>query len=688
MALVLHSGVGALQLRPVVGPDLPPDARLAPGWAPNMTFVKYKNGGQIIKEVHMDDINDPKTSRSRFGDQQSNIKRQNALQYAYLTHAVESIRDSDSLQSNLQHAHEFASRLTSIAEDTIRDYVTPHSIVGVKPAELRVVGSLGGAFAVSDSGLKMTLLPHKQYPSHLAEDYPRLLEKTFLDLGIGARFLPNERMPVLQVCENPSPTVLRLLRGERYNWETGRSSKKGDWCGLELSKSDVGMIGLISFSKPLATHISAMMRCYDKCDYRVRLLVTFVKRWAKNRNINDPSNNTLSSIGYTLMVLHYLMNICNPPIIPNLQKQKDVKFRTKIIEGYKVGFYRNEDEIANRDRNHKMSRNTECVASLIQGFFRYYSSHGDSSPEGGFDWIRSTISIRTSHGLLPKSKKGWITGRRVNGHWKSYLLAIEDPFDLELNHGETVNKSGLSRIKAELSRADTIIRRVQYIPGAGMLWRNDDGLVGEHLLASVGAKSYQEGLLPLTKYPKPLVIANGPEETASAEPTPEPTHEDSQPKPRGVRAMMETLTHLKPQVNKREEQRKNGMRQVAMVAQEMRRIMGLPENETPGYASGSGSGDAGVKGPSNTAANQQQQLNVSKFATDDVVVKEGTNSDTAPSLSLGLSRESVDKDDWDSLRGWCGEETESNAELIAELPFVGMDISFKKDQEGNTDKCG
>ena len=45
----------------------------------------------------------------------------------------------------------------------------------------------------------------------------------------------------------------------------------------------------------------------------------FVKVWAKARKINTPYHGTLSSYGYVLMVLHYLMNVAKPPVIPNLQ---------------------------------------------------------------------------------------------------------------------------------------------------------------------------------------------------------------------------------------------------------------------------------------------------------------------------------------------------------------------------------
>lgn len=684
-----------------VSPDFSP----RPGLPPHRTFVNYRNGDRMAYKVDLDHVHDYGKPQAPGGDQQADRNRQVALQYAYLTGSTQSIQGLDKLNAEPELASEFSARLDNIARDAISDYLKSKNIPisRGKPAKLKAIGSLACPFALPDSVLDMTLLPSQHYPRRHESAYPRVLEKKFLDIGFGARFLPNERVPTLLVCEKPSPRLLNSLRAERHRRYCGQSRDPiaGDTCVVPFPDSGVGMRCDITFSQPLAVQFRNMLKCYDLCDHRVRKLVLFVKQWARNRGINDPSDGTLSSTGYVLMVLHYLMNVANPPVIPNLQY--DAPFTTTIIQGCKVGFHNNMEEIKYRLQAGKMSKNTECLASLIQGFFRYYASRGRSSPEGGFNWIRDTISIRTPRGgLLPKAEKGWTTGRMEKGFWNSYLLAIEDPFDIALNHGQTVNRDGVRRIRDEIMRADTIIHRVQYIPGAGMMWRNNKGLVGEHLLASSEEKSYQEGITS-KKYPKAPVTSNTPEEKARTsgtktpdKPAPEPQKQGAtHPPKRGMFALLDSMARLKAQREGTPAQRQKQLLeqnrdQFAKGAQEMKRILSsnveASQWETPGNSS---TKKIGVNGANGTAVEQKQASPSSSsesqkpYVTNTVLdggYGEKVNSDSVPSLTTSSGRRSSDSDipDWDSLASLCSSMSDSNAEFMAELPFEGINISFKK----------
>lgn len=690
--------------------DLVLDARLGSQPPLDVTFIKYKNWERKEYNVDLAHLSDPGTPQSRTGDQQSDIHRQIAIQYAYLTAAAENALGRNTMMADYPKADDFAARLQTISHNAITRYVRSQNLVvgRVLPARLEAVGSLASGFALPDSNLDLILLPRKQYPRYLEDAYPRLLEKTLLDLGFGARFLPNERTPMLQVCEKPSPEILRSLRGERNKWERGQpmTTKNGKFRGVDFPKSGVGMQSQITFSDPLAIHMRSMLRCYKKCDHRVEKLVLFVKRWAKNRGINDPSRGTLSSHGYLFMVLHYLMNVCNPAVIPNLQH--DATHSTTIVQGHKVGFHNDMEEIASRVKRGKMSKNTECIASLIQGFFQYYASQGGYSPEGGFNWHNSTISIRTKGGLMSKREKGWTRSRMENGFRNYYLLAIEDPFNIALNHGQTVDKSGLERIRGEILRANTIIRRMQYIPGAGLMWRNDKGLVGEDLLAGPEVRPYQE-IMPIDEPHKPSVAtitlgekacsthakpAEEPTKELAKETTKEPVNESQQqqePRPalkRGLKALLDSMTPRNPppqSAKKQEQLRKKNAQQFARGAQELRRIMGLDNEVTKREASGKmpmgGSGDAGLDGGNHVVVEQQESNGDQKACGDGNEKKDGDSDMEIPSVSPYSGRDNVDGDedvDWDSVESVCSSQTGSNAELMAALPFEGIPISFKK----------
>lgn len=398
----------------------------------------------------------------------------------------------------------------------------------------------------------------------------RLLEKSLLDHGIGAHLLSKTRVPIIKVCEKPSPELYAALKEERQKWddlsedekwappkpapakgaerpnvdetggvledreavtaptdaeggrgtETSRQTPKpaykstqsaapaqaidgaqpaaGETAGpktrpprtekfwyrekalgpLDFPKDGVGIQCDINFSNQLALHNTQLLRCYSRCDPRVKSMVLFIKAWAKRRKVNSSRNGTLSSYGYVLMVLHYLVNIAEPPVLPNLQligsadgqaaSVADLVLNTYVIEGYEVTFWRDEEAIARASRDGLLTSNRQQLGELLRGFFNYYAVQGYNSPSHGFQWTRDVISLRTWHGILSKEVKGW-TGARTttagdNEVRHRYLFAIEDPFELDHNVARTVTHQGIVAIRDEFRRAWRILMAV----GKGM----------------------------------------------------------------------------------------------------------------------------------------------------------------------------------------------------------------------------
>ncbi|KAI7691411.1 PAP/OAS1 substrate-binding domain-containing protein [Hortaea werneckii] len=234
---------------------------------------------------------------------------------------------------------------------------------------------------------------------------------------------------------------------------------------LDFPKAGVGIQSDINFFNPLGLHNTQLLRCYSLCDPRVRPIVLFVKSWAKKRKVNSSYSGTLPSYGYVLMVLHYLMNIAQPPVIPNLQmpwrphQQCTPHGATgKDVDGWIVNFWRNEEEITQAVQNGQMSPNRESLGSLLAGFFHYYSSVGQGAR---FHWTQQVISLRSPGGILTKQEKGWVKavteeseGKRVQHR---YLFCIEDPFELSHNVARTVTHFGIVAIRDEFRRANRIL---------------------------------------------------------------------------------------------------------------------------------------------------------------------------------------------------------------------------------------
>ncbi|KAK4236372.1 hypothetical protein C8A03DRAFT_16985 [Achaetomium macrosporum] len=294
---------------------------------------------------------------------------------------------------------------------------------------------------------------------------------------------------------------------------------------LEFPKSGVGVQCDINFSAHLALQNTLLLRCYSHCDPRVRPLVLFVKHWAKVRGINSPYRGTLGSYGYSLMMLHYLVNVAQPFVCPNLQQlarppdpnltpqQVD---ETVMCKGRNVQFWRDEAEIMRLARDNALTQNRESIGELLRGFFEYYAKGGAQMsmlPCRSFDWGRDVLSLRTHGGLLSKQAKGWTGAKTVvevkpattptpspnNNNPSSstttgepvpsapqqpsqqaqqknlevkevryrYLFAIEDPFELDHNVARTVTHAGIVSIRDEFRRAWRIIKNAGRAAAAG-----------------------------------------------------------------------------------------------------------------------------------------------------------------------------------------------------------------------------
>ena len=518
---------------------------------------------------------------------------------------------------------------------------------GIESVELKCFGSMSTTFATKSSDMDLVLLSPLSKPDVSSPDsqLPRLIEKTLLSLGYGARLLTKTRVPIIRFCEKPTPELATLLLSERTKFDIeqaasssspkkdekkanksgkcksaanqlpnqpdctikttrvgGSESSEIDKAGklqgnngipqgatlrsspndaahpkkdlepsegkvpsmqteeedpqsltrtdeercrlyrlairegwyepperqvitlyiqkierrdtsesekvvarsplktlpnvigryrappeahpLDFPKTGVGIQCDINFSNHLALHNSHLLKCYSMCDRRVRLMVLFIKAWSKKRKINTPYHGTLSSYGFVLMVLHYLINVVRPPVLINLQQTPyaftdELSAKIVELEGHNVQFLRNEAVIETLVKRNAITQNTESVGSLLCGFFRYYARQGYGNSAGGFAWTSDVLSLRTIGGIVTKSAKGWTGAKTETVELKGpgpqqtkdirqrYLLAIEDPFETEHNIARTVVHSGIVAIRDEFRRALTLVENAGFMPRKG-----------------------------------------------------------------------------------------------------------------------------------------------------------------------------------------------------------------------------
>ena len=431
----------------------------------------------------------------------------------------------------LKNHENFRRKLERILQDLIREWAKDNVTVNPGHVKLRCYGSMANGFAVPGSDMDLLLMfPKDEGPiGEIETESRRMFEKALLEKGIGARLLTKTRVPILRVCQYPGQDLLNSLRTyrlksldqdkeeavEKRMKELGlkanrlpddlpyaKSGHSGELdlpasiplptsptleqASIEFDKS-VGVQCDINFSNQVAIHNTSLLKCYCICDDRVRQLGLVVKAWVKARKINTPYYGTLSSYGYILMTLHFLLNVADPPVIPNLQKwaksedswnenPKDVP----LFEGFDVRFMGDEKLLEKMAAAGELTHNRESLGSLLRGFFAYYAD------PRGFHFGQEVISIRSNNGILRKAQKGWTEAKRA-GEDSSirlrYLLCIEDPFEIEHNVARTVGHSGIVAIRDEFRRAWDIVNKIELVQGRGWEWRKADGNIGEDLFA-------------------------------------------------------------------------------------------------------------------------------------------------------------------------------------------------------------
>jgi len=213
----------------------------------------------------------------------------------------------------------------------------------------------------------------------------------------------------------------------------------------------------ISIGNRLGSFNSQLMATYCRIDKRVAGLVQHVKQWAQSFDLMGNSDGHLTSYGYSLMTIFFLM-YTKPPVVPNLQDMADGE-PVRIRDGRKgadrwwnCSFWR-EVELLPR------TLNVASLGTLLLDFFRFYL---------GLAWLRSAVSIRLAlrrnaeedgkvQPMLPAKAAcaQAMKEQRSKDQW-----IIEDPFDLGHNLAAQCTSAGKGRILEAMEQVHKAMARV------------------------------------------------------------------------------------------------------------------------------------------------------------------------------------------------------------------------------------
>lgn len=369
-----------------------------------------------------------------------------------LHHAVDSLRDLPSIQlmqlKQDQHesATDYHARVVRIMHG-LRGPNVPNPVIVSKVIEYYILGIYNEQlreevrnFAVTTGAQSLKAIARKHKALQLAAEYEKALEKNLYaeeDALLVWQYIALLRQEfvsfptpgsepfnyVVPVTQATVPLVQRMRQLPDPSRLAPNQPRDRYQDKLEFPKSGVGVQCDINFSAHLALQNTTLLRCYSYTDPRVRPLMLFVKYWARVRGINNAYRGTLSSYGYVLMMLHYLVNVAEPFVCPNLQHlaPPDPNLPPEALEGLttckgrNVRFWRDEDEIQRLALEGSLNHNTESLGGLLRGFFEYYAQSNmmSTTQKRGFDWGRDVISLRTHGGILSKQEKGWTGAKTI-----------------------------------------------------------------------------------------------------------------------------------------------------------------------------------------------------------------------------------------------------------------------------------
>merc|ERR1719468_299420 len=176
---------------------------------------------------------------------------------------------------------------------------------------------------------------------------------------------------------------------------------------------------------------------YGQFDSRVAPLVFMIRYWAKICKITSSTRPSpkLTNYQITMLVLHYLINMKEPILIPIdnfVTKQIVMKDKCELAEKLRktviaeVQILKDNTNLAN-----KMN-----LQELLQDFFKFYSK---------FNFDNDVVSVTSNS----------VNAREAYDH---NCIFIENPFDCEQNASRNVSKNELSQFKNLCLQSENLLQ--------------------------------------------------------------------------------------------------------------------------------------------------------------------------------------------------------------------------------------
>lgn len=436
------------------------------------------------------------------------VRRARPRQERYVEHLLDTTRRGSMDENDLQRYEHFRRSLVKMLRRGLRQHVQDKEIAGPEGSPnfaLLCIGSLRYGLALQSSEMDLLFTP-RSLPSEVQHDIVNIAQGVLMAQGLTV---------VRTNTWDPSTAVLKVTSSDAYQDLVRRSMRHSrtqdmpffdenltaDIFATSTSSTDHRCnIFFPTSSSELMEHSANVLQCYTLCDARVKKMGHFIKKWAVARNICCPRQGTLSGAGYFYLLIHYLRDVADPPILPNLHHPETGQEAKSIdIDGQSTTRYWGDiSAIATaRDEGHTTD-NTESVPALLRGFFEYYCGKSPDTRctrrKNYFCWIDHSVVLRDAGGRLTKApspsweKMGNPETRTRRGgvlNNKYDPMRIQDAVDPRRNVAASVTFDGSQMMRDEFARARLYIEHATHIQGHGWGWKRRDGTVGEEFFERV-----------------------------------------------------------------------------------------------------------------------------------------------------------------------------------------------------------
>ncbi|KAG0276272.1 hypothetical protein BGZ95_007755 [Linnemannia exigua] len=188
----------------------------------------------------------------------------------------------------------------------------------------------------------------------------------------------------------------------------------------------------ISIDQPMGVINSKLIATYRRIDHRFLTLWFAVRQIAKKHDILSSSTGYLSSYALTMMLIVFLQDVTNPPILPKLQQRETRHMVSCKVNGHDCSFDRSWGNFEKFT-----GRNTKSTGELLIDFCRFY----------GYMFKYATQEVNPRLGIIKPRSFNPPPRNQRDKRPNDWPICVMDPFITDRNVAGNCRSNNVAEIQ-------------------------------------------------------------------------------------------------------------------------------------------------------------------------------------------------------------------------------------------------